>query len=148
MKIIKNLLFVVCLCVILLCLILLIPIQHQIDADYDVTIYDLDSEEKLQFMGAHVFGTYKHYLFYINGYSRFEGKIEIIDESGESQVYENVIIDLNNGAGALCYIDRSGNINIIGSFTETRNPIKNGKIILPQYYDGCYAVYETHSAER
>lgn len=142
MKIIKNIFYIVLLCAMLLCVMIFVPLTRQINSDYNVTLYDLDSNEELQYMKAHVFGSYEYYLFHINSNCRFEGYIEITVDNDEVKLYENVIIDLNNGIGAMCCIDERGTISIVGNFTETLNPVKSGKIILSQPYRDCYAVYE------
>lgn len=73
----------------------------------------MGSNEKLQYVDAHVFGSYQFYLFHINSYCRFEGEIEITAVNGETALYENVIIGLNKGQGMICYIDENGTMNIM-----------------------------------
>ncbi len=141
-KIVGGIFCVVLLCTMLVCVMILVPLERQVSSDYDVTLYDLGSNKKLQDMKAHIFGSYEYYLFHINSRCRFEGQIEITADNGETTVYENVIIDLNDGIGGFCAIEESGAMNFIGNFTETIDPIKNGKIILSQPYKDCYAVYE------
>lgn len=144
MKIIKNIFFVVVLCAILLCVITLVPLKRQIDYDYEVTLYEFSSDEELQTMNAHAFGTYEYYLFHINSHSRFVGKIEITDNSGAVKLYENEIFDFHKGTGSWSYINEENKLTIVGNFVETYNPIKKGKFIMapPRFETSLYAIYK------
>ena len=142
MKILEKILYVVCLCSILICVMVLVPLTRQINSDYDVTLYYLDSNEPIQSMTTHVFGTYEYYLFHINSNCKFNGSIEISYENNDNtHVYENVFISTHKDIGAIYYLDNNS-LESIGFITDIINPTKTGKIILSQPYSNCYAIYE------
>ena len=138
-----NLFYIIIICVLLLIIFICIPIRRQIASTYSVTIYDSDSNEVLHDMEVQAIGEYTHYLLNINSQCRFAGDLVINPNSEEEKRYESVIADLHNGDGIIRYFEENGDMNIIGNFTKTHNPVKKGKIRLSQSYGNsilCYSI--------
>lgn len=138
-----NIIYIIIVCVLLLIIFICIPIRRQIASTYSVTIYDSDSNEVLQDTEVQAIGEYTHYLLNINSHCRFAGDLVInLNSEGEKR-YESVIADLHNGDGIIRYFEENGDMNIIGNFTKTHNPVKKGKIRLSQSYGNsilCYSI--------
>ena len=138
-----NIIYIIIVCVLLLIIFRCIPIRRQIASTYSVTIYDSDSNEVLQDMEVQAIGEYQHYLLNINSHCRFAGDLVINPNGEEEKRYESVIADLYNGDGIIRYFEENGDMNIIGSFTDTHNPVKKGEIRLSQSYGNsilCYSI--------
>lgn len=138
-----NIIYIIIVCVLLLIIFRCIPIRRQIASTYSVTIFDSDSNEVLQDMEVQAIGEYQHYLLNINSHCRFAGDLVINPNSEEEKRYESVIADLHNGDGIIRYFEENGDMNIIGSFTDTHNPVKKGEIRLSQSYGNsilCYSI--------
>ena len=138
-----NIIYIIIVCVLLLIIFICIPIRRQIASTYSVTIYDSDSNEVLQDMEVQAIGEYQHYLLNINSHCRFAGDL-VINPNGEDEKRdESVIADLHNGDGIIRYFEENGDMNIIGNFTKTHNPVKKGEIRLSQSYGNsilCYSI--------
>lgn len=143
MKILKNILIIIVVLAMLLFVLIRVPINCQFDEKYNVIIYDTNSNDIIQNMEVHIIGEYKHYLFNINSHCRFVGDLVVNEGYEDEKCYTCVIADLYKGNGIIRYFEESGDMNIIGCFFETRNPIKKGKIILSNICEDYYAVYES-----